>query len=163
MMLEQAIARATRGCSWRNWLGIGARCALRVRIQMHTQGMSVEEATRRFMEDAFMEETPARAEAVRGTFDPQYLNYTLGKLMLLKLREDHRAEQGATFDLKTFHDTLLSWGAPPLPYVRRLMLQHDDGRSYSGERRRHDTLGRDSHPANDGCDVPLLSEMDSNF
>jgi uncharacterized protein (DUF885 family) len=96
-------------------------------IQMHTQGMSVKEATRRFVEDAFMEETPARAEAVRGTFDPQYLNYTLGKLMLLKLREDYRAEHGAAFDLKSFHDTLLSWGAPPLPYVRRLMLQHNDG------------------------------------
>ena len=54
-------------------------------IQMHTQGMTVDEATNRFMEDAFMEETPARAEAVRGTFDPQYLNYTLGKLIMLRV------------------------------------------------------------------------------
>ncbi len=96
-------------------------------IQMHTQGMTVEQATARFMQDAFMEETPARAEAVRGTFDPQYLNYTLGKLMLLKLRGDYRAEQGDTSDLKTFHDAFLAWGAPPVPYVRRLLLQHDDG------------------------------------
>jgi uncharacterized protein (DUF885 family) len=96
-------------------------------IQMHTQGMTVERATDCFMQDAFMEETPARAEAVRGTFDPQYLNYTLGKLMLLKLRDDYRAEQGGAFDLKRFHDGFLSWGAPPVPYVRRLMLAHDDG------------------------------------
>jgi uncharacterized protein (DUF885 family) len=96
-------------------------------IQMHTQGMTVDEATNRFMRDAFMEETPARAEAVRGTFDPQYLNYTLGKLMLLKLREDYAAEQGQAFDLKAFHDAFLAWGGPPVPYLRRLILQHDDG------------------------------------
>jgi uncharacterized protein (DUF885 family) len=96
-------------------------------ILMHTQDMTVEEATKRFMDDAFMEETPARAEAVRGTFDAQYLNYTLGKLMLLKLRDDYRAEQGEAFDLKTFHDTFLAWGGPPVPYIRRLILRHDDG------------------------------------
>jgi uncharacterized protein (DUF885 family) len=96
-------------------------------IQMHTQGMTVEAATKCFMEDAFMEETPARAEAVRGTFDPQYLNYTLGKLMLLKLRDDYRAALGDAYDLKTFHDTFLAWGGPPVPYLRRLILQQDDG------------------------------------
>jgi uncharacterized protein (DUF885 family) len=96
-------------------------------IQMHTQGMTVEQATQRFVKDAFMEEVPARAEATRGTYDPQYLNYTLGKLLLLKLRDDYRAERGDAFDLKTFHDALLAWGAPPIPYVRRLMLRHDSG------------------------------------
>jgi uncharacterized protein (DUF885 family) len=96
-------------------------------IQMHTQGMTVEQATQRFVEDAFMEQVPARAEAVRGTYDPQYLNYTLGKLLLLKLRDDYRAEQGDAFDLKVFHDAFLAWGAPPIPYVRRLMLQRDSG------------------------------------
>jgi len=96
-------------------------------VQMHTQGMTVDEATQRFMEDAFMEETPARAEAVRGTFDPQYLNYTLGKLMLLKLREEYRVEQGEGFDLKAFHNAFLAWGGPPVPYLRRLILRHDDG------------------------------------
>ncbi len=96
-------------------------------IQMHTQDMTVEQGTARFMADAFMEETPARAEAVRGTFDPQYLNYTLGKLLLLKLRDDYRDEHGDAFDLKTFHNALLAWGAPPVPYLRRLILRHDDG------------------------------------
>ncbi len=98
-------------------------------IRMHTAGMTVEQATQRFIDDAFMQATPARAEAMRGAFDPQYLNYTLGKLMLLKLRDDYRAaaQQGNTFDLRTFHDNFLAWGGPPLPYLRRLLLQHDDG------------------------------------
>jgi uncharacterized protein (DUF885 family) len=96
-------------------------------IGMHTQGMSVDEATRRFVNDAYMEELPARKEAERGTFDPGYLSYTLGKLMMLKLREDWRREQGSAFSLKRFHDTFLSFGAPPIPLVRKMMLRQDDG------------------------------------
>jgi len=96
-------------------------------IGLHTQGMSVDEATRRFMQDVFMEELPARKEAERGTYDPGYLFYTLGKLMTLKLREDYRREQGSAFSLKQFHDAFLSFGAPPIPLVRQMMLRHDDG------------------------------------
>lgn len=96
-------------------------------IGLHTQGMSVDEATRRFMNDAYMEELPARKEAERGTFDPGYLAYTLGKLMLLKLRRDYRSEQDNAFSLKRFHDTFLSFGAPPIPLVRKMMLRNDDG------------------------------------
>ena len=70
-----------------------------------------------------MEELPARKEALRGTFDPMYLNYTLGKLMILKLREDYRNEKGKEFSLKEFHDTFLSFGAPPIPLVREMMLR----------------------------------------
>ena len=92
-------------------------------IRMHTQGMTVEEATRFFMENAYMEELPARKEAMRGTFDPMYLNYTLGKLMILKLRDDYRRERGASYSLKDFHDTFLSFGAPPIPMVREMMLR----------------------------------------
>ncbi len=47
--------------------------------------------------------------------------------MLLKLHDDYRAEQGDALDLKTFHDAFLAWGGPPVPYIRRLILQHDDG------------------------------------
>jgi uncharacterized protein (DUF885 family) len=94
---------------------------------LHTQGMSVEEATRRFVNDAYMAELPSRKEAERGTFDPGYLLYTLGKLMVLKLREDWRREQGSAFSLKRFHDTFLSFGAAPIPLVRKMMLLHDDG------------------------------------
>ena len=60
---------------------------------------------------------------MRGTFDPGYLSYTLGKLMILKLREDFRREQGVVCSLKGFHDPLLSYGAPPVPLLRRVMLR----------------------------------------
>ena len=93
-------------------------CRFICAIRMHTQGMTLEEATNFFMDNAFMEELPARKEASRGTFDPMYLNYTLGKLMILKLREDFRDERGDGFSLKEFHDTFLSFGAPPIPLVR---------------------------------------------
>ncbi len=96
-------------------------------IKMHTQDMGVDEATKFLMDNAFMEETPARKEAQRGTFDPGYLNYTLGKLMILRLREDLKAREGAHFNLKKFHDDLLSYGAPPLPLVRAAMLGPADG------------------------------------
>jgi uncharacterized protein (DUF885 family) len=97
-------------------------CRYMCSLGMHTQGMSLEEATRFFMEYAYMGELPARREALRGTFDPGYLNYTLGKLMILKLREDYRREQGPQYSLKQFHDRLLSYGAPPLPLLREEML-----------------------------------------
>ncbi len=97
-------------------------CRYLCALGMHTQGMTVDEATRFFMDNAYMEELPARREALRGTFDPGYLNYTLGKLMILKLREDYRREQGAAYSLKGFHDRLLSYGAPPLPLLREAML-----------------------------------------
>ncbi len=99
-------------------------CRLVCSIRMHTQGMTVDEATRFFMENAFLEELPARKESMRGTFDPMYLNYTLGKLMILKLREDYRHEQGNSYSLKGFHDTFLSFGAPPIPLVREMMLRN---------------------------------------
>jgi uncharacterized protein (DUF885 family) len=98
-----------------------------VAIKMHTQGMTLDEATRFIMENAFMEETPARAEAVRGTFDPGYLNYTLGKLLLLKLREDYKAEKGDKFNLREFHDKVLAYGAPPVPLLRPMLLENDNG------------------------------------
>lgn len=96
-------------------------------IKLHTQGMTVDEATKFFMDNAFMEETPARKEALRGTFDPGYLNYTLGKLMIIKLREDLHARQGADFNLRKFHDDLLFYGAPPVPLVRSAMLREGNG------------------------------------
>ncbi len=103
-------------------------CRYLCSLRMHTQDMPVEDATRFFMENAFMGELPARREALRGTFDPGYLNYTLGKLMILKLREDFRRELGASYSLKRFHDRLLSYGAPPIPFLRQLMLR-DPGSS----------------------------------
>ena len=97
-------------------------CRYLCSLGMHTQGMTPDEATRFFQNHAYMEEHPARREALRGTFDPGYLNYTLGKLMLLKLRQDWRTQEGNAYSLRRFHDTLLSWGAPPVPIVRQAML-----------------------------------------
>ena len=97
-------------------------CRYLCSIGMHTQGMTVDEATKFFMDNAYMEELPARREALRGTFDPGYLNYTLGKLMILKLRSDYRKEQGASYTLKRFHNELLSHGAPALPFLRDVIL-----------------------------------------
>ncbi len=96
-------------------------------IEMHTRGMRVEEAARLFVEHAHMEPLPAEKEAVRGTFDPGFLNYTLGKLMIRKLRDDLRARDGARFSLRSFHDNLLALGAPPVPLARRRLLGEESG------------------------------------
>ncbi|MBM3935518.1 MAG: DUF885 domain-containing protein [SAR202 cluster bacterium] len=93
-------------------------------IRMHTMGMTLDEATRFFMENAFIEELPARKEATRGTFDPMYLSYTLGKLQIKRLREEYRARLGDGFSLKAFHDRALSFGAPPIPLLREAMARH---------------------------------------
>ena len=102
-------------------------CRFLCAIRMHTQGMTLEEAKRFFMEQAYLEPLPAEREAVRGTFDPMYLNYTLGKLQIMKLRDDYRARTGDGFSLKGFHDKLLSFGAPPIPLAREAMLGEPAG------------------------------------
>ena len=80
-----------------------------------------------FREEAYMEEASARREAERGTFDPTYLVYTVGKLMMLKLRQDCRQLQGKAFSLRNFHDTLLGHGTAPIWLHRNLMLGGDEG------------------------------------
>ncbi len=102
-------------------------CRYVVSVRMHTQGMTVEEATTFLMEHGYMDDLPARREAQRGTFDPGYLNYTLGKLQILKLREDYEREKGMDFSMRAFHDELLAYGAPPVPLLRKLLLQDDVG------------------------------------
>jgi uncharacterized protein (DUF885 family) len=98
-----------------------------VGIKLHTEDLSVEQGVRLFREEAYMEETSARREAERGTFDPTYLVYTVGKLMLLKLRQDCKQQQGKAFSLRTFHDTLLGNGTAPFWLHRQLMLGADSG------------------------------------
>jgi uncharacterized protein (DUF885 family) len=98
-------------------------CRLCVSIKMHTQNMSIEEATKFFRDNCYYEEKPARQEAMRGTFDPGYLNYTLGKLQILKLRDDYKAQQGDDFSLQKFHNELLNHGMPPIRLLREIMLK----------------------------------------
>jgi uncharacterized protein (DUF885 family) len=74
-----------------------------------------------------MEEGSARREAERGTFDPGYVVYSLGKLMILKLRADYEAKLPSQFSLKTFHDRLLGNGNLPIWMHRRLMLGGNAG------------------------------------
>ncbi len=98
-------------------------CRLCVSIKMHTQKMSLDEATKFFRDNCYYEEKPARQEAMRGTFDPGYLNYTLGKLQILKLRDDYKAQQGDDFSLQKFHNELLNHGMPPIRLLREIMLK----------------------------------------
>jgi uncharacterized protein (DUF885 family) len=98
-------------------------CRLCVSIKMHTQNMSIEEATKFFQDNCYYEEKPARQEAMRATFDPLYLNYTLGKLQILKLRDDYKAQQGDAFSLQKFHNELLNHGMPPIRLLREIMLK----------------------------------------
>ena len=98
-------------------------CRLCVSIKVHTQNMSIEEATKFFRDNCYYEQKPARQEAIRATFDPGYLNYTLGKLQILKLRDDYKAQQGEDFSLQKFHNELLSHGMPPIRLLREIMLK----------------------------------------
>ena len=98
-------------------------CRLCVSIKMHCQGMKVDEATKFFEENCYYEHKPSEQEAIRGTFDPEYLYYTLGKLEFFKLRADYKDQEGANFSLQKFHDEALRHGAPPLRLLRELMLK----------------------------------------
>jgi uncharacterized protein (DUF885 family) len=96
-------------------------------IGLHTQGMTVAQCERLFREKAYQDPGNARQQAARGTYDPAYLNYTLGKLMIMKLRADWQAARGERATLKKFHDELLSYGGPPIPLLRQQMLDSDSG------------------------------------
>jgi uncharacterized protein (DUF885 family) len=128
MMIEVGFGRQDYGIQ----LGQLAESLIRlarfiVCIKLHAEDMSVEQGVRFFRDEAFMEEASARREAERGTFDPTYLVYTVGKLMLLKLRQDRKQQQGKAFSLKTFHDTLLAQGTAPFWLHRQLMLGDEGG------------------------------------
>jgi uncharacterized protein (DUF885 family) len=93
-----------------------------VAIRLHCEDLSVEQGMRFFRDEAFLEEATARREAERGTFDPGYVVYSLGKLMLLKLRHDYQEQLAGKFSLRTFHDAVLAQGTAPLWAHRRLLL-----------------------------------------
>jgi uncharacterized protein (DUF885 family) len=98
-------------------------CRLCVAIKMHTQKMTIDEAAKFFQDNCYYEEKPARVEAMRGTIDPGYLNYTLGKLQILKLRDDYKAQERENFSLQKFHNELLNHGMPPIRLLREIMLK----------------------------------------
>lgn len=96
-------------------------------IGLHTGRMTVAESEKMFRETAFADAGDARQQAARGTFDPAYLNYTMGKLMIRKLRDDWTATRGGRSAWRDFHDQFLSFGGPPIPLVRAAMLGKSAG------------------------------------
>jgi len=96
-----------------------------VGIQMHTGKMSFDEAKTFFVQEGFQSAKIADIEAKRGTSDPTYLYYTLGKLQILKLRDDYKKKLGADYTIGKFHDAFMGQGFPPIAVVRRALLQDD--------------------------------------
>jgi uncharacterized protein (DUF885 family) len=96
-----------------------------VGIKMHTGQMTFDEAVEFFVKEGYQVRPVAEKEAKRGTSDPTYLVYTLGKLQILKLREDYKKKKGAQFSLQEFHDSFIKQGTPPIKIVRRAMLGDD--------------------------------------
>jgi uncharacterized protein (DUF885 family) len=96
-------------------------------IGLHTKGMTVEESERMFRAEAFTDAGTARQQAARGTYDPAYLNYTMGKLMIRKLRDDWTASRGGRKAWRQFHDEFLTYGGPPIPMVRWRMMGSAEG------------------------------------
>jgi hypothetical protein len=96
-------------------------------IGLHTGRMTEADSEKMFRDFAFNDPAYARQQAARGTFDPAYLNYTLGKLMIRKLRDDWTATHGGRGSWREFHDQFLSYGGPPIPLVRTAMLGPSSG------------------------------------
>jgi len=104
-------------------------CRLIASINMHCKGMKVDEATKFFMDNWYQGEKPSEQEALRGTYDPGYLFYTLGKLQILKLQEDYKKQEGENYSLQKFNDAMLDNGMPPIQIMRELLLK--DKKSWS--------------------------------
>ena len=95
-------------------------------IGLHVERMSVKASRRMFAELAWLDPGNAEQQALRGTYDPGYFAYTLGKLIIVKMREDWTADRGGRKAWREFHETLLSHGSAPLPALREAMLGPDD-------------------------------------
>jgi hypothetical protein len=98
-------------------------CRFVVSLGLHTEGMTLDQAAQRFIKDCHQDKATAREQAVRGTFDPGYFAYTLGKVQILALREEAKKKLGAKFSLQKFHDALLAHGSPPIPLIHDRVLK----------------------------------------
>ena len=97
-------------------------CRFLSAIGMHTGSMTQAQSFDLFQKQCYQDVGNARQQAARGTYDPAYLNYTMGKLMIRKLRDDWAATRGGQKAWKAFHDQFLSYGGPPIPLVRQAMM-----------------------------------------
>jgi uncharacterized protein (DUF885 family) len=100
-------------------------CRLIASVEMHTHGMSLADATTLMEKECFQPKDIAYKEARRGTADPGYYSYTLGKLMIEKLRADVQAKEGPAFSLAHFHDRFLAAGLVPVKMIRREIIGQD--------------------------------------
>ena len=94
-------------------------------IEMHTGKRTFEQAVEFFEKEGYQTHETALRETKRGTSDPTYLYYTLGKLQILRLREDYRKLRGAKFSLEEFHANFMKQGYPPVKIVRKALLGND--------------------------------------
>jgi uncharacterized protein (DUF885 family) len=101
-------------------------CRFVVSLAIHTRAMTLADAEKKFMEACHQDKATAREQAIRGTFDPGYFAYTLGKLQILALRDKAKQKLGARFSLRRFHDALLSHGGPPVPLIEERVLAELD-------------------------------------
>lgn len=97
-------------------------CRFIAGIKLHTGVWNVKQAAQFFVDQAGQEPANADEEAYRGTYNPTYLYYTMGKLMVYQLRKDFARERGANYTLKSFHDTFVRQGGIPLGMIRKIML-----------------------------------------
>jgi uncharacterized protein (DUF885 family) len=96
-----------------------------VGIKMHTGQMTYDQAVDFFVKEGYQTKSIAERESKRGTGDPTYLVYTLGKLQIMKLREDYKQKMGDKFTLQDFHDNFMKHGLIPIHEVRKLLLGED--------------------------------------
>jgi hypothetical protein len=98
-------------------------------IGLHARGMTLAQSDALFHDECYQDAGTSEQQAARGTYDPAYLNYTLGKLMIRKLRTDWTARHGGRKGWKAFHDQFLSYGGPPIPLVRKAMMREPTARA----------------------------------
>jgi uncharacterized protein (DUF885 family) len=121
MMVEAGLAKDDPGVAVGQLLNALVRnCRYLSALGLHARGMTLEQSKAMFRDDCYQDEGTAIQQSKRGTYDPAYLNYTLGKLMIRRLREDWT--KGDRTRWKAFHDTFLGFGGPPIPMVRQAML-----------------------------------------
>ena len=104
-------------------------CRFLSAIGLHARGMTQEQSRAMFVEQCYQDEGNARQQSARGTYDPAYLNYTMGKLLIRRLRADWTATRGGRAGWKAFHDRFLSFGGPPIPLVRQEMMGEKTARA----------------------------------
>jgi uncharacterized protein (DUF885 family) len=123
MMLDEGYGNGDRELRFGQLLDALLRnCRYIVGIEMHTGKMTYEQGIQFFMKEGYMSRAYAERETKRGTSDPTYLVYTLGKLQILKLRGDYQKKMGASFSLEQFHDDFMRQGGVPIKLIRKAML-----------------------------------------